>query len=84
VNSIHVVEKKLGRHDSPTHKILGLAYKEDLRIEIDPRQSSKEYLDTLVHETMHIIFPKESEKRVTAAAKKIARILWNKGFRRTI
>jgi hypothetical protein len=51
-------------------------------IEIDPRQCPKEYLDTLIHESLHELFPKATESRVLRAGTSIANLLWRLGYRR--
>ena len=52
------------------------------KIEIDPRQSPKDYLDTLLHEAIHENFPKVKEPKVLNAATSIANLLWRLGYRR--
>jgi hypothetical protein len=76
---IKVEEKKLGREGA-----VGLAYQGENLIEIDPRQTSKDYLDTLIHETLHILFPEMSEYRVGKTANVITKIVWEKGYRRVM
>jgi hypothetical protein len=71
-----VVERKLGRY-----KAWGTC-SSDGEIEIDPRQKPKQYMDTLVHELLHWISPKMSERQVRAAARLMTRELWKAGFRR--
>jgi hypothetical protein len=66
-----VTERKLGRE-----KAMGLADFETKSIEVDPRQTSKDMLDTLIHEWWHIEFPNDKEKRVAAKSKKLANFLW--------
>lgn len=61
-----VIVKNLGRHGA-----LGLADTEKKVIEIDPRQKPKQYLDTLLHEALHISFPEMSETKVKKVAKEI-------------
>lgn len=73
-----IVERKLGRE-----RALGQAFKEDKLIEIDPRQPSKEYLDTVLHEGLHIVFPTLTERRVAAVSRKLSKLVWKQGFRRT-
>lgn len=70
-----VTERKLGRH-----KAVGLAY-DDGSIEIDPRQSPKEYFATVVHEKIHIMFPSWSEKQVVRFEKEFCGFLWENNFR---
>ena len=74
---ITIVEKKLGRE-----KALGLAYQGEGLIEIDPRQSNKAYLDTLIHEGIHILCPEWSEHKVKKNANKLTEILWKSGYRK--
>ena len=74
------VEKKLGRQ-----RALGLADKDaDGKgiIVVDPRQDSKERLDTLIHEALHHIRPDWQEKYVARTSRKIARIIWRDRWRR--
>jgi hypothetical protein len=70
-----VVERKLGRE-----KAWGLCY--DGIIEIDPRQNSKEYLDTAIHEMLHLVMPEMKEEDVARSARKMASVLWRLGYRR--
>lgn len=72
-----VVERKLGRE-----RALGQARFDKNLIEIDPRQPSKEYLDTVLHEGLHLIFPELTERKVAAASRKLTRLVWKVGFRR--
>ena len=75
---IRVRERKLGKH-----KAVGLAHSNGL-VEIDPRQNAKEYLDTMIHELLHVIDPSKEwdEKPVEKAARTITLFLWRAGFRR--
>jgi len=58
----------------PSHK--------DNIIEIDPRQPKKEYMDTIIHEALHILFPSKREKTILRAGTSIANLLWRLGYRR--
>lgn len=71
-----VIIKNLGRHGA-----LGLADTEKKVIEIDPRQKPKQYLDTLIHEALHISFPDMSETKVKKVAKEIRDIVWDHNYR---
>ena len=71
-----VVERKLGRY-----KAWGTC-SSDGEIEIDPRQKPKAYLDTLLHELLHWISPKMSERQVRNAARLMTAELWKRGFRK--
>lgn len=75
---ILVVHRKLGKH-----KADGLAWTEDRKIEIDERVKGKDYLETVIHEVMHIQNPKWPELRVEGNARELAEILWQQGFRKT-
>jgi len=77
-------EKKLGRVRFNGGSVWGLAYKDDNLIEIDPRQKPKRYLNTLVHELLHIVFPEASEKQITQAANVVVKELWRANYRKTI
>lgn len=75
---IRVIEKKLGRE-----RALGMAYMGEDTVEIDPRQSPQEYMDTVVHEVLHIAQPDMAESTVAKTARKISSTLWRLGYRRT-
>lgn len=74
---IVIKERKLGRE-----RAVGQAYKENGLIEIDPRQNSFDYLDTVIHETLHVLFPELSESKVISNSKKLAKVLWKLHYRR--
>ncbi len=75
--NIRVRERHLGRE-----KADGLAWQEDALLEIDPRQSESDRLDTLLHEALHILFPKLNEMQVRGVTKRLASIVWKDGWRR--
>jgi hypothetical protein len=54
------------------------------KIVIDPRQPSLSYLETMIHEHLHVYFPELSESRVEQACCGIARALWKKNYRRVM
>ena len=74
---VKVIEKKLGRE-----KAWGQAFHGLDEMEIDPRQAPREYLDTLVHEALHLAHHDLSEETVTDVARFIARVLWQQNYRR--
>lgn len=74
---IKIRERKLGRE-----KALGQCWIGRNLVEIDPRQDSKEYLNTTIHEVLHALFPDMTEPCVNWAAGNIARALWGKNYRR--
>lgn len=65
----------------PEPRVLGLAY-EDAYIEIDPRQDSAEFLDTLIHEMLHCFLPNLEEQYIKKVATKIKNAIWAKKYRR--
>lgn len=74
---ITIIERKLGKERAD-----GQAWKDDGLIEIDPRQGSFSYLETAIHEMMHVLLPQLTEKEVTTKARKIAKELWKINYRR--
>ena len=68
--NIKVIERPLGRE-----KALGLAWVGENKIEIDGRLKSKEYLDTLIHEMLHIYNPTWPETRVAQTATEMCNII---------
>jgi hypothetical protein len=76
-NKIKLVERKLGRE-----KALGMAHQKENIIEICTNQSSKERLDTVIHETLHLLNPNMSEKLVNSYANRIAKVLWKDNWRK--
>lgn len=73
-----VVERKLGREQSWGQQWSGTPL-----IEIDPRQSSKKYLNTLIHEMLHMFFPDLNEKTVLHLGNLMCDAIWRKNYRRT-
>jgi tagatose-1,6-bisphosphate aldolase non-catalytic subunit AgaZ/GatZ len=51
-------------------------------VEITPNLTDRQYLDTLIHEILHILYPKNSETRVSREASTITHHIWKKGYRR--
>lgn len=79
-NKLTVVHKNLLLNKG--NSVYGLSYDEDSLVEIDPRQPPKDYLDTLIHETLHIIFPEWTEMQVFDLASFLAEQLWQQGYRK--
>ncbi len=52
------------------------------KIEIDPRQSEKELLDTITHEALHTELPDLSEESVMRVAGVIADLIYKAKFRK--
>ena len=72
-----VIIRKLGRHGA-----LGLADMDNHIIEIDPRQKSKSYLKTLIHEKLHLLFPDFSETKIKYLEKQLGDFLWENNYRK--
>ena len=74
---IKVKERKLGREGA-----YGQAWKSAALIEIDPRQTERARLDTLIHETLHVILPDHSDTAIRGLATRMVRVIWKDGWRR--
>lgn len=74
--SLKILEVKLGRE-----KAVGQTYF-DGEIQIDPRQSPKERMDTIIHETLHTICSEFSEEQVITISNILSNTLWKDGYRR--
>lgn len=75
LRKIKVRERKL-------RKYLGYAYLNEDTVEIDPNQTPRQYLDTLIHEILHILYPKDSETKISRNASTITHHIWKKNYRR--
>jgi hypothetical protein len=62
--------------------VLGYAYQKEFEIEIDPRQNSKEYLNTLIHEMLHCFLPNLSERSIIRLSNIITNEIWKRRYRR--
>lgn len=74
---IKIVHKKLGRH-----KAWGRAIFDERIVEIDERLKDLDYLDTLIHEIMHLQHDCIIEEKINRDATELAVILWNLGYRK--
>jgi len=72
-----VFEQKLGRMGAA-----GICDYKKCEILIDPRQCSKERMDTLIHEMIHALFSDLSERQVIKYSKLMTGVLWDDGYRR--
>jgi hypothetical protein len=72
-----VVERKLGRENA-----WGIADTETKIIELDPRMKPRKYMEILIHEKLHILEPEWSETKVLKHSKALAKLLWEKNYRR--
>jgi hypothetical protein len=77
VKNIKIIEKKLGRE-----RAWGQAWQSEFIVEIDPRQSSKKYLNTLIHEILHCLYPENSETKIKNNADILTKHIWDKNYRR--
>lgn len=73
---LKIRDRKLGKE-----KAHGLAHSPDL-IEVDPSQNSRERLDTVCHEALHLLLPAEPEVRIIALANRMSDLLWRDRWRR--
>jgi len=72
-----VIRRRLGRERAAGQAVFG-----DGLVEIDPRESPYEQLDTIIHESIHLLDPEMSEEQVDAWARKISITLWRQKYRR--
>lgn len=75
LKKIKVRERRLKRY-------LGYAYPDKSLIEITPNQRPRQYLDTLIHEILHVMYPDDSETKIARNASTITHHIWKKGYRR--
>ena len=79
-----VVVKRLPK-DEKGYQLHGLAYYRDgrtpPRIELDERLAGALKLETLIHETVHLVAPYLDESAVTDIGEAIATQLWAFGYR---
>lgn len=76
---VKVVRRKLGRE-----KAYGQAFLGEGLIEVDERLKNEMELKVLVHELLHLAFPKASETQVLKAEKIVGNTLWELGYRKTL
>lgn len=74
---VKVIEKKLGREVA-----WGQADNLNKVIEVDPRLTEARRLTVLIHEAIHLADWNLSESHVTRLAPKVAKVLWQQGYRR--
>ena len=66
---------KLGRQ-----KVWGNA--DDYPLLIDDRCKGKKELEIYIHESLHYLYPKESEEKIVRKAILLTNTLWHEGFRK--
>jgi uncharacterized protein Veg len=81
---VYIKKPKIRERKIKDEGVLGWAYQDDFEIEIDPRQSSKEYCNTILHEVAHVWFPDLSERQVIKFADILTDILWSRNYRRVL
>jgi len=74
---ITVIRRKLGKE-----KADGQAWHSDRLIEIDPRLTPENELETIIHEVAHIVFPDMTEDDVIRLSVATKNVLWKDGFRK--
>lgn len=74
--------KKIKVQERKLRKYLGYAYPEYNLVEVDPNQKPRQYLDTLIHEILHVMYPDDSETKISRNASTITHHIWKKGYRR--
>lgn len=75
-DKIKVIVRKLGRE-----RALGQAWSSKNLIEIDPRQTEKQFFSTVIHECLHVLFPDLTEKQVIRKEKQLSDVIWRLGYR---
>lgn len=50
-------------------------------IELDPRQRGRRFLETVIHELLHLLFPAMAEEDIRRAGRFLAMCLWAWGVR---
>lgn len=71
-----VVYRKLLRRNA-----VGLVEDGDDTIYIDPRLKGRKKMEILIHEALHILFPKMTEKAVIENSVELTKMLWAEGYR---
>lgn len=74
---LRIIDRKLGRE-----RAVGQYEQGSRRIEIDPRQSSRDRLGTVIHETLHYLYPGQTEDQILRAEEVMADTIWRDGYRR--
>lgn len=73
---IKVKYKKLGKE-----KVWGLADSQGI-IYIDSRLRGKKHLEILIHETLHLLYPEDSEELIEEKSIALTNIIWKQRYRR--
>jgi len=73
---IKVKYKKLGKE-----KVWGLADSQGI-IYLDSRLNGKKHLEILIHETLHLLYPEDSEDEIVEKSIVLTNIIWKQRYRR--
>ena len=73
---IKVKYKKLGKE-----KVWGLADSQGI-IYIDSRLKGKKHLEILIHETLHLLYPEDSEDEIIERSIILTNLIWKQRYRR--
>jgi hypothetical protein len=73
---IKIIYRKLGRE-----KAHGMASSDGI-VELDERLKGKKHLEILIHEVLHLLYPRNSEETIVRNSVTLTRILWKEGYRR--
>ena len=73
---IKVIYKKLGREQA--HGIAD----SDGTVYLDPRLKGKKHCEILLHECLHLLYPKDSEEAIIKKSVTLCKVLWAENYRR--
>lgn len=73
---IKVKYKKLGKE-----KVWGLADSQGI-IYLDSRLKGKKHLEILIHETLHLLYPDDSEDLIVEKSIELTNLIWKQRYRR--
>ena len=79
--SIKVIDKPGLKHRLSNRKLFGEAW-DNGEIWINPNQSEAERLNTVLHEALHVLYPKWTEGRILRVANRLSDVVWRDGWRR--
>lgn len=74
--------KKIKVKERKLRDYFGYAYPDTGLIEIKKGLRQRQYLGTLVHEILHVLYPNDSETKISIHSNTLTHHIWNKGYRR--
>ena len=74
--------KKIKVQERKLRYYYGYAYPDKSLVEINPNLKPRQYLDTLIHELLHVMYPEDSESKISQNASTITHHIWKKNYRR--